>query len=42
VSDPILALFDPKRHIGAISESMESKLGAYMSTDLNSKHKALE
>jgi hypothetical protein len=37
-----LALFDPKRHIGSISESMESKLEAFIQSELNAKHKALD
>jgi len=40
--NPILNLFDPKRHIGAIAESMELKLEAYCANELNSKHKVLD
>lgn len=42
VNDPVLSLFSAKRHLGAISESMETKLNQYVESELNLKHKTLD
>ena len=41
-NDPVLSLYDPKRHIGAISEMMETKLNQYVDKELNEKHNVLD
>jgi len=41
-ADPVLSMYDPKRHIGAISELMENKLNEYVAKELNQKHNVLD